>query len=88
MQQLTVRQRIDRELEVLPMNLQKKVLDYITLLAGPEIPPGVPGKELIKFAGTLSDKDAEELIQIIEEGCERVNLKRKGNRFRKVDKIK
>jgi hypothetical protein len=73
MQQLTVRQQIDKELEVLPVDLQRKVLDYISHLSGPGIPPGVPGSELIKFAGTLSDEDAEELIQIIEEGCERID---------------
>ena len=73
MQQMTVKQQIDRELEVLPVDMQRKVLDYIAHLTGSGIPPGVPGKKLIKFAGTLSEEDAEELIQIIQEGCEKID---------------
>jgi len=73
MQQMTVRQQIDRELEALPVDLQRKVLDYITHLNGTGIPPGTPGKKLIKLAGTLSNEDAEELKQIIEEGCEKID---------------
>ncbi|UCH96008.1 MAG: hypothetical protein JSV88_03935 [Candidatus Aminicenantes bacterium] len=73
MQQMTVREQIERELDVLSVNMQRKILDYITHLSGPGIPPGVPGKELLKFAGTLADEDARELTQIIEEGCERID---------------
>jgi hypothetical protein len=70
MQHATVRQQIDRELDVLPVEWQRRVLDYITHLAEPAIPRGVPGKNLLKFAGSLSDEDADELTRIIEEGCE------------------
>jgi hypothetical protein len=45
-------------------------LDHLT---GPAAPQGTPGKKLIEFAGTLSQEDAEELIQIIEAGCERID---------------
>ena len=70
MQEMTVRQQINRELEVLPVDIQRKVLDYITHLSGSGIPAGVPGRELVKFAGILSEQDAEELKQIIEDRCE------------------
>ena len=73
MQQMTVRQQIDRKLEVLPPNIQRKVLYYIDHLTEPSIPRGVPGKKLIELAGTLSNEDAEELTRIIEEGCERID---------------
>lgn len=67
MQQMTVKQQIDKELDILTLDKQRKVLDFITHLSGSGIPPGVPGKKLIKFAGSLSEEDAEELSQIIQE---------------------
>jgi hypothetical protein len=73
MQQITVKQQIERELDVLTVDMQRKVLEFITHLSGPGIPPGVPGKKLIKFAGSLSEEDAEELSQIIQEGCEKID---------------
>jgi len=73
MQQISVKQQIDKKLEVLPVEIQRKVLFYIDHLTESATPRGVPGKKLIEFAGTLSEEDAEELIQIIEEGCERID---------------
>jgi len=73
MQQMTVKQQIARELDVLTVDKQRKVLDFITHLSSSGIPPGVPGKRLIKFAGSLSEEDAEELSQIIQEGCEKID---------------
>ena len=73
MQQMTVKEQIDRELDVLTVDKQKKVLDFIVCLRGSGIPPGVPGKRLIKFAGSLSEEDGEELSQIIQEGCEKID---------------
>jgi hypothetical protein len=73
MQTISVRRQIERKLDALPLEKQKRVLDFITHLDYPDLPPGVPGKELIKFVGTLSPEDAEELIQIIEDGCEKID---------------
>jgi hypothetical protein len=73
MQQITVKQQIDKKLEVLPVDIQRKVLFYIDHLTESVAPSGVSGKKLIEFAGTLSEEDAEELIRIIEEGCERID---------------
>lgn len=73
MQQITVKQQIERELDVLTVDMQRKVLEFITHLSDSGIPPGVPGKKLIKFAGSLSEEDAEELSQIIQEGCEKID---------------
>ena len=70
---MTVKQQIDKELDVLTLDKQRKVLNFITHLSGSGIPPGVPGKKLIKFAGSLSEEDAEELSQIIQEGCEKID---------------
>ena len=37
-------------------------------------PRGIPGSELRGLAGTISSKDAEEMMKAIEEGCGRVDL--------------
>ena len=34
---------------------------------------GTPGKELLKFAGTISPEDAQDMIEAIEEGCEQID---------------
>ncbi len=36
-------------------------------------PRGTPGRELLKFAGSISDETAEEMLRIIEEECERID---------------
>ncbi|NIM10798.1 MAG: hypothetical protein GTO45_02325 [Candidatus Aminicenantes bacterium] len=73
MQTISVRLQIERKLDALPLEQQRRVLDFITHLDYPGFPPGIPGKDLIQFAGTLSPEDAEELIQIIEDGCEKID---------------
>jgi hypothetical protein len=73
MQQVTIRQEINRKLDTLPLEIQQRVLDYISILDFSGLPVGVPGKDLKAFAGTLSADDAQELTYIIEEGCETIN---------------
>ena len=49
-----------------------QVLEYARALSeGPR--RGVPGESLLRFAGTLSPEQAEELTRAIEDGCERVD---------------
>ncbi|HHY23425.1 MAG TPA: hypothetical protein GX527_04190 [Clostridiaceae bacterium] len=36
------------------------------------LPKGVPGKSLLDFARVLSKDETDEIIQVIEDGCERV----------------
>jgi hypothetical protein len=57
----------------LPENLQRKVLHYVDTLAAAR-PRGVPGKDLLRFAGVISKEDAEEMRSAIEAGCEQVDL--------------
>ncbi|MCP4214817.1 MAG: hypothetical protein GY765_09175 [bacterium] len=73
MQDVTIRCEIDRILDSLNPEMQKKVLDYITLLCDAPSLPGVPGKSLSKHAGTLSREEGDELIGIIEEGCGQID---------------
>ena len=54
---------------------QARVVDFARILTGAPKPPirGVPGKDLLKFAGTISHEDAQEMIKAIEEGCEQID---------------
>lgn len=39
----------------------------------PAAPRGVPGRDLLRFAGTIDAKSAREMEEAIEEGCERID---------------
>jgi hypothetical protein len=59
----------------LPIGDQERVVDFARTLAGSEKRKlvGVAGKDLLRFAGTISDEDAQQMIQAIEEGCEQID---------------
>jgi hypothetical protein len=61
-----------KEVEQLPPALQRKVVEYAHSLKS-TTPEGTPGRELLRFAGIMSKEDAEEMMKIIEEGCEQIN---------------
>lgn len=54
---------------------QARVLDFARALAESPKPKriGVPGKELLRFAGTIPHEDLEEMKRAIEEGCEQID---------------
>ena len=61
------------QLEKLDVPQQQQVLRYARALAAVGS-DGVPGKELLRFAGTIEQDDLQRIAQAIEEGCEQVNL--------------
>jgi len=77
----SIAEEIAEAVNNLPVELQKKVLDYALGLRSNSNEgierkpvPGVPGKELLRLAGTISQEDAEAMLKAIEEECERVDL--------------
>jgi hypothetical protein len=64
---------VAEKLTHLPEDLQRKVLHYVDTLAAAR-PRGVPGKDLLRFAGVISKQDADEMRSAIESGCEQVDL--------------
>jgi len=38
------------------------------------VPKGVPGKQLLRFAGAIQKDDLQAITQTIEAGCERIDL--------------
>ena len=66
--------QVVKHLEVLPFNLQSQVLHFVQSLDNPITIRGVPGRQLLQFAGTIHTEDLQLMRQIIEEGCEQVDL--------------
>ncbi len=60
------------ELKTLPEEMQRAVLDFTRSL-GQGTPRGVPGKDLVRFAGTLSPADGRLMSEAIERACEQVD---------------
>jgi hypothetical protein len=64
---------IVEQVKILPDKLQFQVLAFVRTLRT-LAQKGTPGKSLLKFAGSISAKDVEEMREAIETGCEQVDL--------------
>ncbi len=69
-----LQEQILDQLRRLPENQQEKVLHYAQALVEGTKPIGRPGKDLLRFAGSIPAEDIERMAQAIEEGCGRVDL--------------
>ena len=64
--------QVVEQLRDLPQELQWRVLEFTRALAV-STPRGVPGQQLLSFAGTISPEDARLMREAIEQGCEQVD---------------
>jgi hypothetical protein len=63
--------RVVERMEVLPSELQQLVLEFIqTLQASTQ--PGVTGRQLLHFAGSIPPDDLARMRQAVATGCEQV----------------
>jgi hypothetical protein len=67
-----VERELKQRLAELGPDEKRQLLTYARTLSGPA-KRGVPGPELFALAGTLSDDDAREMLQVIEESFERID---------------
>lgn len=74
MREHTIKSQIIREVDILPLEMQKKVLDFVKLLSDSKAPKGAPGRKLAKLAGLLSKEDAQEMAEMIADGCEQIDF--------------
>jgi len=65
--------QVMEKLSVLPDDLQRKVLEFVKRLMIP-VHHGTSGKKLLKFAGSISPEDLQQMLSTIEIGCEKVDL--------------
>ncbi len=61
-----------QEMDHMPVELQRRVLDFAHALAG-SFPKGTSGKQFAEFAGSFSSEDLAEISAAINEGCEKVD---------------
>lgn len=73
MEKSTTIQEIVERLDKLTPWQQKRILNSVLSFLGEPI-RGTPGKELLKFVGTISKEDLEIMKQTIEEGCGMASL--------------
>lgn len=59
----------------LPADDQARVVDFARTLAGSPTAKkvGVPGKDLLRFAGTIPHEECMEMLRAIEEDCEQID---------------
>ena len=69
----TVKKEIINQIGRLDYEHQRRVLDFARALVvtGPK---GVPGKQILSFAGTIPADDLKDMIQAIEDDCEKVDV--------------
>jgi hypothetical protein len=72
MTQTTLEQEILFHVHTLSLPQQCEVLAFVRSLAA--VPVGVPGSDLLVFAGAVDSHDLDALQQAIDEGCEQVNV--------------
>jgi hypothetical protein len=65
----TLQQKILAQLDKLPPERQREVLDFARSLSKAR-PVGKSGTELLRFAGAIEEDDLKAISQAIEEGCE------------------
>lgn len=67
-----IAQELLKQLEQLPLESQKKVLEFARAL-NVVTPKGKSGKDLLKFAGTIDRDSLKAMEEAIDYGCERTD---------------
>ena len=67
-----IREQIVRQLDGLSDRDQRRALDFVRSLSAAKL-EGVPGGNLLRFAGAFEPEEARRISEAIEEGCERVD---------------
>ncbi|MDJ0620643.1 MAG: hypothetical protein QNJ63_28570 [Calothrix sp. MO_192.B10] len=61
------------QLKVMPQHLQWQVLEFARALVKAEVQV-TPGKQLLRFAGSISPEDLQLMQSAIEQDCEQVDI--------------
>lgn len=72
----SIQDKIAEKLQLLPEADLNQVLNFVESLALGTIkePVGVPGSQLLRFAGTIANEDLELMAQVIENDCGKADL--------------
>ncbi|HLO89102.1 MAG TPA: hypothetical protein VK203_29410 [Nostocaceae cyanobacterium] len=69
---ISIIEQVIEQLKIMPEDLQYQVLQFARSLTGSKI-KGVPGKELLRFAGSITKEDLLLMSAAIKEDCEQVD---------------
>jgi hypothetical protein len=69
---MDIRDEIVARVDQLPPEMQQQVLRFVASLST-SLPRGESGTVLTSFAGLLDPQSAREMVEAIEEECERIN---------------
>ena len=61
------------QLKVMPQHLQWQVLEFVRALVKTEV-RGIPGQQLLRFAGSIPLDDLQLMQEAIEQDCEQVDI--------------
>lgn len=67
-----IRKQILSDLDRLSPKQQHQAAEFVRGLAT-QTSPGVAGRDLLRFGGTLDNESARQMLEAIDEGCERVD---------------
>jgi hypothetical protein len=73
MAQPAVKKQILADLDRLSPEQQRRAAELVHGLVSP-LPTGASVEDLLQVAGTLDEDSADQMMDAIEEGCERVDL--------------
>ncbi|MBE9258573.1 hypothetical protein [Dolichospermum sp. LEGE 00246] len=69
----SISDQIIQQLNIIPQDLQYQVLEFARNLTKSKI-KGVPGKELLEFAGSIPKEDLQLMSEAIKQDCEKVDF--------------
>lgn len=70
MSERTLQSELLDQLDGLPLEKQRQVLNFARSLAEPK---GRPGNEMLLFGGAIDAEDLSAMTEAIEDGCEHIN---------------
>lgn len=70
---ISIIDQVIEQLRLMPQPLQWQVLKFARTLIAVQI-QGVPGQQLLQFAGVIPADDLQSTQEAIEQGCEQVDL--------------
>ncbi|PIG91027.1 hypothetical protein [Gloeocapsopsis sp. IPPAS B-1203] len=70
---ISIIDQVIEHLRAMPQDLQWQVLEFTRTLVKAEV-RGTPGKQLLRFAGSIPSDDLQAIREAIEQDCEQVDL--------------
>lgn len=70
---ITTIDELIEQLRVMPQHLQWRILEFVQTLVKAEV-RGTPGRNLLRFAGSIPPDDLQLMREAIEQDCERVDM--------------